>query len=130
MLRNVKSIYANQIKCLHLMLRKVALIGVKLLIALLAFTFSGSSAFAQTIDTSKIKAASQSIISAIQSICGIGVALLLVAGFGLFMWSGVSDSFRIKALRIIGFSVAGGALLFLFAQPLADFLTGTFGAKS
>lgn len=86
------------------------------------------AAFAQGIDTGKIKQASQSIITAIQSICGIGIALLLVAGFGLFMWSGVSDTFRIRSLRIIGFSIMGGALLFLFAQPLADFLTGTFGA--
>jgi len=31
---------------------------------------------------------------------------------------------------VIGWSVLGGALLFLFAQPLGDFLTGTFGAKS
>lgn len=123
-------IYVNIIKWLGLARRKALMVGANVLTTLMMLSFSVTSAFAQTIDTSKIKAASQSIISAIQSICGIGVALLLVAGFGLFMWSGVSDVFRIKSLRIIGFSVAGGALLFLFAQPLADFLTGTFGAKS
>jgi len=125
-----KSTYVNIIKWLGQARRKVVLAGANLMAALMILGFSATAAFAQTIDTSKIKAASMSIILAIQSICGIGVALLLVAGFGLFMWSGVSDTFRIKSLRIIGFSVAGGALLFLFAQPLADFLTGTFGAKS
>ncbi|OJV93782.1 MAG: hypothetical protein BGO39_15550 [Chloroflexi bacterium 54-19] len=110
--------------------RALALLVAKAAAVLAMVVFTTSAAFAQGIDTGKIKQASQSIISAIQSICGIGIALLLVAGFGLFMWSGVSDTFRIRSLRIIGFSIMGGALLFLFAQPLADFLTGTFGATS
>lgn len=125
-----KSSLVTIIKWLIQVKHKALRASLYLMAVCMMVAFSATPSFAQTIDTSKIKAASQSIISAIQSICGIGVALLLVAGFGLFMWSGVSDSFRIKALRIIGFSVAGGALLFLFAQPLADFLTGTFGAKS
>lgn len=85
---------------------------------------------AQSIDTSKIKQASDSIISGVQAVSGIGVTLLLIIGFGLLMWGGAMDAARVKALRIIGWSVLGGALLFLFAQPLGDFLTGTFGAKS
>lgn len=107
----------------------LAKVVVKAAAIMVLVGFSTPAVFAQGIDTGKIKQASQSIISAIQSICGIGIALLLVAGFGLFMWSGVSDTFRIRSLRIIGFSIMGGALLFLFAQPLADFLTGTFGAN-
>lgn len=120
----------NSIKWLKTRSRQRFVEAVSKLAAFLAMVgLTTPAALAQSIDTGKIKQASQSIISAIQSICGIGVALLLVAGFGLFMWSGVSDTFRIRSLRIIGFSVMGGALLFLFAQPLADFLTGTFGAN-
>ncbi|MBN9392141.1 MAG: hypothetical protein J0I20_29150 [Chloroflexi bacterium] len=100
-------------------------------VAALAITaFSQVPAFAQSIDTSKIKAASESIISSVQAVSGIGVTLLLIVGFALLMWGGALDAARIKALRVIGWSVLGGALLFLFAQPLGDFLTGTFGAKS
>ena len=100
-------------------------------VAALAITaFSQVPALAQSIDTSKIKAASESIISSVQAVSGIGVTLLLIVGFALLMWGGALDAARIKALRVIGWSVLGGALLFLFAQPLGDFLTGTFGAKS
>jgi TRAP-type C4-dicarboxylate transport system permease large subunit len=112
--------------------RKLTALCANLLGAFVMVGLSQAQAavFAQTIDTSKIKAASQAIISSIQAISSIGVTLLLVIGLGLLMWAGALDAARIKALRIIGWAILGGALLFLFAQPLGDFLTGTFGAKA
>ena len=110
--------------------QRVAASFSKVLGAVAMVLFSQAVAFAQTIDTSKIKAASDSIISGVQAVSGIGVTLLLIVGFALLMWGGALDAARIKALRVIGWSVLGGALLFLFAQPLGEFLTGTFGAKS
>ena len=110
--------------------RQVKSLGLNLIGALAMLVFTQASAFAQTIDTSKIKAAADSIISGVQAVSGIGVTLLLIVGFALLMWGGALDAARIKALRVIGWSVLGGALLFLFAQPLGEFLTGTFGTKS
>jgi len=56
-------------------------------VAALAITaFSQVPALAQSIDTSKIKAASESIISSVQAVSGIGVTLLLIVGFALLMW--------------------------------------------
>ena len=110
--------------------RRIKSLGLNLVGALAMFAISHASAFAQTIDTSKIKQASDSIISGVQAVSGIGVTLLLIVGFALLMWGGALDAARVKALRVIGWSVHGGALLFLFAQPLGEFLTGTFGAKS
>lgn len=110
--------------------RWVKSLSLNLVGALAMFAISQASAFAQTIDTSKIKAASDSIISGVQAVSGIGVTLLLIVGFALLMWGGALDAARVKALRVIGWSVLGGALLFLFAQPLGEFLTGTFGTKS
>src|SRR4051812_10312795 len=102
----------NQIKWLigHTR-RKLAALGVNLLGAFVMIGLSQAAVFAQTIDTSKIKAASQAIISSIQAISGIGVTLLLVIGLGLLMWAGALDAARIKALRIIGWAILGGALL-------------------
>jgi hypothetical protein len=125
------SIIINRIKWLWWFSKhKLATLCVNLAGALAMALISQTTAFAQTIDTSKIKAASQSIIASVQAISGIGITLLLVIGLGLLMWGGALDAARIKALRIIGWSILGGALLFLFAQPLGDFLTGTFGAKA
>lgn len=120
----------NSIKWLVQAGRRLFRATLNLLAALALTVLSQSAVFAQAIDTSKIKAASQSIIASVQAISGIGVTLLLVIGLGLLMWGGALDAARIKALRIIGWSILGGALLFLFAQPLGDFLTGTFGAKA
>ncbi len=123
--------FINRIKWLFWFCRRNLLPKCTNLIgALVLVVFSQAAAMAQSIDTSKIKQASDSIISGVQAVSGIGVTLLLIIGFGLLMWGGAMDAARVKALRIIGWSVLGGALLFLFAQPLGDFLTGTFGAKS
>ncbi len=130
MFKNYKLPYFNRIKWLVQAGRQAARATFNFLAALVIAALSHSPAFAQTIDTSKIKAASQSIITSVQAISGIGVTLLLIVGFALLMWGGALDAARIKALRVIGWTVLGGALLFLFAQPLGDFLTGTFGAKS
>lgn len=109
--------------------RRFQLIGLTLLLTLL--TLPGS-AFAQSGGgdaVAKFKEAADKITKAIQQISGIAILLLLVGGFGLLMWGGISESFRVKAVRIITFSIIGAACLFLFAQPLADFLTSTFGAN-
>ena len=66
--------------------RWVKSLGLNLVGALAMFAISQASAFAQTIDTSKIKAASDSIISGVQAVSGIGVTLLLIVGFALLMW--------------------------------------------
>lgn len=97
-----------------------------------AFLWFPPGAWAQTGGDAvgKFKDAAEKITKAVQQISGISVLLLLVVGFALLMWGGISETFRIRAIRIIGFSVIGGACLFLFAQPLADFLTSTFGAGS
>lgn len=110
--------------------QRVKSVGLNLIGAVLMAALSQATALAQTIDTSKIKAASDAIISSVQAISGIGVTLLLVVGLALLMWGGALDAARIKALRVIGWSILGGALLFLFAQPLGEFLTSTFGTKS
>jgi hypothetical protein len=130
MFKNYKLPNFNPIKWLVQAGRHLTRATLNLLAALMIAVLSHSPAFAQTIDTSKIKAASQSIISSVQAISGIGITLLLIIGFALLMWGGALDAARIKALRVIGWAVLGGALLFLFAQPLGDFLTGTFGAKA
>ncbi len=122
--------YFSRIKWLVQAIRLTGRAILNFVAALMLAAFSQVPALAQSIDTSKIKQASESIISSVQAVSGIGVTLLLIVGFALLMWGGALDAARIKALRVIGWSVLGGALLFLFAQPLGDFLTGTFGAKS
>ncbi len=77
----------NRIKWLKWFFNRKAVKAVSNLIAALVIAgFSQAAAFAQTIDTSKIKAASDSIISGVQAISGIGVTLLLIVGFALLMW--------------------------------------------
>lgn len=131
MVNILKLPYFSQIKWMvTLGVRLTGRAALNFVAALAITAFSQVPALAQSIDTSKIKQASESIISSVQAVSGIGVTLLLIVGFALLMWGGALDAARVKALRVIGWSVLGGALLFLFAQPLGDFLTGTFGAKS
>ncbi len=113
-------------------LRPVIFAAGNLTGAVLLILTNSVAAFAQTgADAAgKFKAASDTVVKAIQQISLIAVVLLLVAGFGLLMWGGVTDALRIRAVRIIFFVVAGGAGLFLFAQPIGDLLTSTFSAST
>lgn len=106
-------------------------IGLKLWrrLILAVWALLPASAFAQTGGVAKFQEAAKKITEAIQQISGVAVLLLLVAGFGLLMWGGISENFRVKAVRIITYCIIGAACLFLFAQPLAEFLTATFGAN-
>ncbi|HEX2911051.1 MAG TPA: TrbC/VirB2 family protein [Chloroflexia bacterium] len=106
--------------------RQALLLSLALLTAvLLALVALSREAYAQ-VDVSKFKTASDQIVKAIQSISGPAVFLLLAAGLGLLLWGGISDTIRIRALRIVFFAVVGAGALFLFAQPLGDFIVGTF----
>jgi protein-S-isoprenylcysteine O-methyltransferase Ste14 len=67
-------------------------------------------------------------VTAIQQISIAAVILLLTLGFALLMWSGLSDSWRSRSVRIIGCCVAGASLLFIFSVPLGAWLTSTFSA--
>lgn len=67
------------------------------------------------------------LISAIQTVSLVAIPLLVVAGFGVLMWSGFSDNFRRIAIRMIGFAFVGAIGVFLFAQPLANLITGAVG---
>lgn len=67
------------------------------------------------------------LISAIQTVSLVAVPLLIVAGFGVLMWSGFSDNFRRIAIRMIGFAFVGAIGVFLFAQPLANLITSAVG---
>jgi hypothetical protein len=84
-------------------------------------------AFAQTA-TGNFEEAVKAITGGIQQVSGVAVALLLISGFALLMWSGISESIRVRAVRIIFYTVIGAAGLFLFAEPLATFITDTFKA--
>ena len=79
--------FINRIKWLFWFFRRSLILKVTNLIgALMMMVFSQAAAMAQSIDTSKIKQASDSIISGVQAVSGIGVTLLLIIGFGLLMW--------------------------------------------
>jgi protein-S-isoprenylcysteine O-methyltransferase Ste14 len=77
-------------------------------------------------NTGDFTAAVNQAVTAIQQISIAAVLLLVVLGAALLMWGGISDGWRVKAVRIIGCCIAGAALLFLFATPMAAFLTSTF----
>jgi hypothetical protein len=49
-----------------------------------------------------------------------------VGGFFIFMWSGISDLVRRRALSILGAAVVGAIGVFLLATPLSQFLVTTF----
>ncbi len=127
MLRSVRAIKWLKSKLRRLLFAAGNVTGAAFLLLIYSAT-----AFAQTgADAAgKFKAASDTVVKAIQQISLIAVVLLLVAGFGLLMWGGVTDALRIRAVRIIFFVVAGGAGLFLFAQPIGDLLTSTFSAST
>ncbi len=120
----------NAIKWVKQEIKRLRLIAGNLAAFIGLAMISCTDAFAQTGGNAagKFKAASDTVVKAIQQISLIAVVLLLVAGFGLLMWGGVTDTLRVRAVRILFFVVAGGAGLFLFAQPIGDLLTSTFSA--
>lgn len=86
------------------------------------------STFAQTTGggAAAFTTAAKQIVDMIRAISGPAILLLIVAGFALLMWGGVSEAWKRRALSIIGCAIIGAGLLFLFADPLATFLLGTF----
>jgi hypothetical protein len=93
---------------------------------LMLFTLSPGSALAQTTVTGAFTAAAQTIENAIKTVSGACVAVLIMGGLFCFMWSGLSDGIRRRALAIIGGATVGAIGVFLLATPLSQFLVTTF----
>lgn len=108
--------------------KRLIMLAANLALALwCSLTLQLGIAHAQT-GTGDFAQATEAITKGIQTFSVTAVALLIVAGFALLMWSGVSDTIRIKSVRILFFAVVGSAGLFLFAEPLSSFITTTFNA--
>lgn len=88
------------------------------------------STFAQTPPAAPaaFQTAVTNIVAMIKAICGPAILLLLVAGLALIMWGGISENWKRRGLSIIGCAIIGAGLLFMFADPLAQFIAQTVGA--
>jgi type IV secretory pathway VirB2 component (pilin) len=97
---------------------------------LAALALTPLSAFAQTPPAAPaaFQTAVTNIVAMIKAISGPAILLLIVAGLALVMWGGINENWKRRGLSIIGCGIVGAGLLFMFADPLAQFIASTVGA--